>query len=214
MQKRVYYGYDGSNRLTSVTIDRSPSDGVITDNKTYITTYGYDGTSNRISSVVTTQNDGTGAYTTSNLAIAYVLAGSVYEVSSLTQTTAAGTSVTSFSYTAGQTTVTDPLGNVTTMVYDANGQLTRLISPPATTGATPQTLIFTYDANGNLLTSGPKWDPNFTNIALNWGDLAISDVNVLTTQSTEVDGGVNVYRRTTQTTPAFNTLIRLGQSGI
>jgi hypothetical protein len=65
---RVYYGYDGSNRLTSVTVDLTPEDNVTADGKTYVTTYTYDGTSSRVASIA--QTDG------SLLQVTYALVGS------------------------------------------------------------------------------------------------------------------------------------------
>src|SRR5688572_27306017 len=40
---RTRYEYDSQNRLWKVKVDLSPGDGIITDGKTYVTTYGYDG---------------------------------------------------------------------------------------------------------------------------------------------------------------------------
>jgi len=203
---RVRYGYDASNRLQTVTVDLSPNDNAVSDGKTYVTTYGYDGTSNRIASIG--QSDG------SSLQIAYVQVGSVYKVSSYTQAISSGVSATtSFDYSvAGRTKVTDPQGNATTFVYDGNGQLTQLVSPAPASGGALQATSFVYDANGNLLWSGPTGDANFTSIAQNWADLYKSDANLMTTQSTEMDGGVPVYRRQSTTTPAAGTVVRLGQS--
>jgi YD repeat-containing protein len=48
---RVRYGYDGSNRLTTVTVDLSPGDGSIADGQTVVYTYTYDGTSKRVASI-------------------------------------------------------------------------------------------------------------------------------------------------------------------
>lgn len=56
-QTLTRYGYDTSNRLTSVTVDLTPTDNAVTDNKMYVTTYTYEGTSKRIATI--TQTDGT-----------------------------------------------------------------------------------------------------------------------------------------------------------
>ena len=64
---RVRYAYDASNRLSSVTVDLSPSDNSIADGKTYVTSYTYDDTSKRVASI--TESDGT------SLAFTYVQIG-------------------------------------------------------------------------------------------------------------------------------------------
>ncbi len=51
LSTRVYYSYDASNRLQSVTTDLSPGDNVTSDNNTFVTLYSYDGASKRVASI-------------------------------------------------------------------------------------------------------------------------------------------------------------------
>ncbi|MES2443102.1 MAG: hypothetical protein V4574_09750 [Pseudomonadota bacterium] len=142
---RVRYGYDGSNRLTSVTTDLTPGDNSIADAVTYTTTYSYEGSSARVESI--TQSDG------SSLTVAYD--ATTHKVTQLTQTVASGvTRVTGIAYniSTNTTTITDPLLQVTTLEYNADGSLKKITAPPAVTGATAQTVDFSYDGSGNLLT--------------------------------------------------------------
>ncbi|HWA90293.1 MAG TPA: tandem-95 repeat protein [Rhizomicrobium sp.] len=156
----VYYGYDASNRLTTVTNDLSPGDNSIADGKTVVTTYGYDGASDRINSIV----ESSGGVTTAQLAVAYQLVGSAYYVSSFTQTMASGvTRTTSFGYdtTNHVTTITDGAGGQTKLTT-AGYEILQMQLPPATTGAAPQVFTYTYntdqdvtsmtDPNGNVTT--------------------------------------------------------------
>lgn len=144
---RVRYGYDASNRLSTVTVDESPTDNAIVDGNTYVTTYTYDGTSTRVASI--TQTDG------SRLDITYTQVGADYRVATLTQTISSGvTAATSFSYdtTNRVTSITDPQGQLTKMTYSASGQLTRMELPAAQAGAATQVFTYTYNTNGDLLT--------------------------------------------------------------
>ena len=146
---RVYYDYDGSNRLSKVTVDLSPGDNTLSSDK-YETTYGYDGSS-RVNSV--TQTDG------SSLAITYDGSGRVYELKE-TVTVVSGTPVlrtTTMTYSLSgstmTTTVTDPDGNATVMVSNANGWLTSVTYPAPVAGGTSEVTTFTYDSStGDVLT--------------------------------------------------------------
>jgi YD repeat-containing protein len=141
---RTRYTYDGSNRLSTVTTDLTPNDNSVTDGATVVTTYTYDGSSNRVASIAQTG----GAL----LSITY---DGSNRVQSISQTLASGvTNASTFSYntTTRVTTITDQAGQVTTMTYDTSNRLTQIVLPAAQSGATAQTRSFTYNAEGNVLT--------------------------------------------------------------
>ncbi|WP_426000361.1 Ig-like domain-containing protein [Caulobacter sp. DWR1-3-2b1] len=143
---RTRYGYDGSNRLQTVTVDLTPNDSSVADANVYVTTYGYDGAA-RISSI--TQSDD------SSLAVTYATVGGKDRVATLTQAVAgAATRQTIFTYntTTRVTTVTDYAGQATLLAYDVDGQLTSITAPPATSGATAQVTSFLYNAKGDITT--------------------------------------------------------------
>jgi YD repeat-containing protein len=167
---RVRYAWDSQNRLTGATVDLSPEDSSVTDGRTYVTSYTYDGTSMRVASI--SQSDG------SLLQIGYTLVGADYRVSTLTQTVASGvTRVTNFSYNTATrtTTITDPAGNVTSLSYDAANQLTQITYPPDGTGASAQTMRFTYNGNGDLIA---QTDGNYRTTTYTYD----ANGNLLTTQ--------------------------------
>jgi YD repeat-containing protein len=149
VQVRTRYSYDTSNRLSTVTVDLTPGDSAIADAQTYTTTYTYVGTSKLVASI--TEKDG------SSLAIGY---DGSNRVSTLTQTVASGvTRVTSIVYGTGFTEITDPTSQVTRLDYDVidgsalDGYLTKITAPPATSGATAQTVEFGYNATTGDVTS-------------------------------------------------------------
>jgi YD repeat-containing protein len=137
---RVRYTYDSNNRLWQVIVDLSPEDNATTDGRTYTTTYTYEGTSKRLSSI--SQSDG------SQISFTYQLINGAYRVQSATDTV--GT--TSFAYdTVNRTTaVTDALGLVTTLRYDGASRLTE-IDAPAVSGVIAATRL-SYTANGDVAT--------------------------------------------------------------
>jgi YD repeat-containing protein len=142
---RTRYSYDASGRLTTVTVDLTPTDNSVADGATYVTTYAYDGTSRRISSV--TQSDG------SQLQVTYVQVGAEHRVASVTEAVTSGvTRTTTFAYDTVNrtTTVTGPDGLTTVLGYDTKARLTSLQTPPAQVGAPAQLQTFTYDSSGNV----------------------------------------------------------------
>ncbi|MCW7541708.1 hypothetical protein OOT46_28325 [Aquabacterium sp. A7-Y] len=140
---RVRYGYDSVNRLTSVTVDLSPSDNAIADGATYVTTYTYvDATSRRLNTL--TQSDG------SKLDFDYDTSG---RVSAVKETVGSEVRVTSFDYsTAGVTKVTDALGQVTEVAYWTSNRLLKSIKAPAV-GAVNLVTTFGYDLEGNVISA-------------------------------------------------------------
>ncbi|WEJ98121.1 MAG: LysM peptidoglycan-binding domain-containing protein [Candidatus Sphingomonas phytovorans] len=136
---RTRYGYDGSNRLATVTVDLTPNDNSIADGATYVTTYTYDGSSKRVASI--SQTDG------SQIDILYDGSG---RVSTFSQAVAAGVArTTTIAYFAGYTTITDSLGQVTRLDYNADDSLAKITAPPAFAGAAAQVTQFTYTAAGS-----------------------------------------------------------------
>ncbi|WP_447726042.1 phage tail tip lysozyme [Sphingomonas koreensis] len=138
---RTRYSYDGDNRLSTVTVDLTPNDNSVTDSNVYTTTYTYHGSSKLVATIA--QTDGSH--------VAFTYDGS-NRVESIAQTVSTGvTRTTTIAYGSGSTTITDPMGQVTTLHYDANGQLIRVTAPPVSAGAAPQTVEFGYNANGDLI---------------------------------------------------------------
>lgn len=136
-QTLTRYGYDTSNRLTSVTIDLTPQDNVVADGRTYVTSYTYDGTSRRIATI--TQTDGT------KLTFTYYANGKVKDY-----TDALG-NLTTFTYTPGavnQVDVLEPLGRTTTYRTDSTGRLLEVLSP--TLNAVRVSTKYEYDVRGNV----------------------------------------------------------------
>jgi YD repeat-containing protein len=155
---RIRYGYDASNRLTTVTVDLSPSDNTIADGKTVVYTYTYDGTSKRVASI---GESGSAAM------VAFTYNQTTFKVTQVTETAASGSTRTySFDYSvANRFRVTDSQAQLTDYFVDASGRLTSVAYPTAqtvqytwdsatgriasVTDALNKTTSFTYDANGN-----------------------------------------------------------------
>lgn len=131
------YGYDSAGNLTSTVWDLTPDDNSIADGKIYRVDYTYaDGKLSKIAG-----SDG------SQLDIGY----SAGKVSTLTETVTSGvTRTTTIAIGSSESTVTDALGQVTRMTYNADGTLASIVAPPAVTGATSQVTSFTYNANGDV----------------------------------------------------------------
>jgi YD repeat-containing protein len=146
---RVRYGYDGQNRLQSVTVDLTPEDNSIADGKTYVTAYSYDGDSKRLASVA--ESDGTLATFT------YKQIGTMWLVDTLTQVVDGVPRTTTYSYgdilntsTIGaETRITDALGNMTIVTSDSTGRLTKVVGPQV--NGVSQSVSYSYDSSGNML---------------------------------------------------------------
>ena len=196
-RQAVSYGYDTQGRLTSVTTTLdSDTDST---SASYTTTYAYQGTTDLISSV--TQSDGTTVSYTYN---------ANNQIASITTGSGSGSAAQtlSLSYGTQDTTVTDGLGNATQYLTNAQGQLTSVIAP-AVNGSSPTT-TYTYDANGNLLTST---DPNGAVTTYQYdanGNLLSVEDGVGNTVSYTYNVNDQVTSKTTYTVPAQG---QVGQSG-
>ncbi|HOY69474.1 MAG TPA: hypothetical protein PLZ85_01275, partial [Methylotenera sp.] len=143
---RIRYTYDTNTpvaRLSTVSTDLTPADGVIADGKTYVTTYTYVGTTNYIAAI--TNSDGT------KTSFTYDASNRIQTVSDYTTSSSTPNNITTFAYpTATTATISNTDSNgvalVTTLTYDANKQLTG-IQGPAGSG---QNILYSYDANGNV----------------------------------------------------------------
>ncbi|AOJ64589.1 hypothetical protein WJ32_18595 (plasmid) [Burkholderia ubonensis] len=135
------YSYDAAGRLSQVTTDLSPEDVSVADGNVYVTSYGYDGTSERIASI--SQSDG------SFIAFSYDLSSGTPRVSQIMQRASDGVSrTTGIAYdSAGSRTIfTDPLGHATTLTYDSVGDLISIASPLDANST--QTVSYVYDGAG------------------------------------------------------------------
>lgn len=141
-RQQVGYGYDAQGRLSTVTTTlASDTDPTGTG---YTTRYTYDGSSDRVASVV--QSDGTVA------SYSYAAdANGVYRVATVTTGTGAAAQTLTLGYDLANslTTVTDTLGRTWSYAYGRAGRLLQA-TLPAVDGVTPTT-TYQYDANGNLL---------------------------------------------------------------
>jgi len=198
-RQQVSYGYDSQGRLSTVTTTL----GSDTDTSTasYTTTYGYDGTSDRVTSV--SQSDGT--------TVSYTYTEDTqgaYQVTGITTGTGAAAQSLTISYGINSTTVTNALGNATTYQTNAAGELTAVIAP-AVNGVSPTT-SYTYDANGNLLTStDPEGAVTRYSYDANGNLLSVED-GAGNTVSYSYDTNDQVTSKTTYTVPAQG---EVGQSG-
>ncbi|RUL72743.1 LysM peptidoglycan-binding domain-containing protein [Dyella choica] len=191
-RQAVSYGYDSQGRLTSVTTTLA-SDTDSSTTASYTSTYTYQGTTDLISSV--TQSDGT------TVSYTYTQdAQGVYQVTGVTTGSGSAAQTIALSYGTHSTTVTDGLGDATTYQTNAQGQLTSVIAP-AVNGSS-STTTYTYDANGNLLTST---DPNgavTTHVYDANGNLLSVEDGAGNTISYTYNAAEQITSKTTYTVPA------------
>ena len=139
---RTRYGYDGSGRLTSVTTDLTLNSS-ISDGKTYVTNYTYDGSSKRIASI--TQTDG------SQVNFTYDSSGRIYNITQIPGNGEPNRFTQVRYINSTRTDVYDPSGTRTILYYDGNKQLTRqrLYMP---NNGFDYSAYYTYDSSGNVKT--------------------------------------------------------------
>ncbi len=163
-QTLTRYTYDGQNRLSTVTVDLSPSDNSVTDNAFYRTTYTYDGTSTRVASIA--QSRGTSAAHAS-VSFTYELLNGQHRLKTFTD---GESRVTTFTYTQASTSGTpttvpaNPAALSTTQQQPVNTSYnlnTGALTTPAggggwasaatleTSGTLAMSPRVAFDANGN-----------------------------------------------------------------
>lgn len=138
LTQQVYYAYDASGRLATVTTDLSPDDNNISDNNTFVTNYAYDGTSFRVVSI--TQGDGT------SVSFSYVLVGGEYRVATVVDVN--GTTTFSYDTVNRRTDVANGLNQQWSYYYDASNRLIE-VRTPAVNGQRSIT-TYVYDVAGNV----------------------------------------------------------------
>ena len=139
LRQQVTYGYDTLGRLTSVTTNLASDTGAT--GGSYVTTYTYDGDSDRIASMV--QGDGT------TVSYTYAADGQGgFKVSRIVTGAGADAQAIDVAYGNGSTTVTDALGHRWTYAFSADGELLS-VEAPMNNGAASRT-SYEYDTEGNL----------------------------------------------------------------
>ncbi|MDM4770224.1 LysM peptidoglycan-binding domain-containing protein [Solimonas sp. SE-A11] len=144
---RVRYFYDTAGRLSQVKVDLTNVNNRTEDASTYITNYEYFENTKLVSRV--SQSDG------SELKIGYILVGNEYRVGSLQQlydnsgTPAYRSTYVDYDVVNRRTTVTDPMGRVTSYVFDTKNRLVEIATPQTSSGVRAAT-SYTYDAQDNI----------------------------------------------------------------
>ena len=200
-RQQVGYQYDSQGRLQTVTTTLASDTDASPSTASYTTTYGYDGTSDRVASI--TQSDGTAVHYsyTAN-------AQNVYQVTGITTGTGSDAQTLTLAYSAGSTTLTNALGQTWAYTYNAANQLTQ-VTAPVVNGSAPTT-TYQYDSHGNLLqstdatgaTTSYSYDPN--------GNLLSVEDATGHTVSYTYNADDQLLTQTTYTVPAQGTV---GQSG-
>ena len=137
---RTRYEYDAYNRLSALNVDQSPEDGVIVDQNHYRVEYTYFGSSTLLDNI--TYREALGA-TTQQVRFGYT-------GNKLTRIEDAEGRALAIHYANGFTQITDGLGQAWTYEYNAEGQVTRELSPAV--AGVRQDVEYRYDGAGNLTT--------------------------------------------------------------
>ena len=140
-RQAVSYGYDAQGRLTSVTTNLASDTNA--GGSSYTTTYTYDGTSDRVASV--TQSDGT------TVSYGYTQdAQGAWQVTSVTTGSGTDAQTVTMSYSATGMSEFNAVGQRTNFLITSSGLLDMVFI--ASSGGQPIENLYTYDANGNVLT--------------------------------------------------------------
>jgi YD repeat-containing protein len=157
---RTRYGYDAGNRLTSVTVDLTPDDASIADGKIFVTSYTYDGASDRIASILTGDGDSVRfSYDAQGRIASYAEGGNPAVL--IGYTTSPQTATVSLPANAAALSNTDT--QTTTTTYDLNGSA---LTAPAV-GWTPGAIVSTTDPAAPAATNpSVAFDQNGNGVAV------------------------------------------------
>ena len=133
-------GYDAQNRQTSVTTDLTPADNAIADGKTFVTTYTYDGTSTRVTSI--SENGQPVASFT------YVLVGTGWKVATFTDGEGRVNTVSYAATTQTTTTSVNLVSSALATPTPAWSGSTLLETSTSTTSATNAQTVFSSTGSG------------------------------------------------------------------
>lgn len=161
--RRVYYEYDTSDRLVTVKVNLTPHDSSATvtlntvSTYDYVTTYTYVGNSQRVQSITQWTQTDPNALPPAGTNVAFTYDGSD-RIETVIETIGGVASTTKFAYDTTSvanrvvTMVTDANGQVTTLVSDLAGNLVAVTLPASGTGDPTPTMSFSYDAaDGDVL---------------------------------------------------------------
>jgi YD repeat-containing protein len=185
------YTYDNQNRLSTVTVDLSPSDNSTANNDALITTYAYQGATNLVASI--TQKKGGSANVTATVSFTYQLIDGDYRLKTYTDGESHTTTLTyGTPVTTGASNAT-PSANSGVLSTTDTQNVTNNYNLNTSAVSTTDTTTNTYNVSSSaIISNGTQTDSyNRNDAVLTTTDTATNTYNVnsaaLTTNATQTD---------------------------